>query len=178
MIPAGTIFSEQIEEIRKAFDEERITWTKPGNFHITLHFFGNTGENEIPVIQQILEETARDYAPFRFHVSGMGIFKNLNHPRVLWLGLSETGKMQQVRDDLEKRLAVRGFKTDDRPFRPHLTLGRIRKLKNGDQAEEVLEKYRDTKFLQVEAKELVYYESILTEEGPVYTALSVHRLGE
>ncbi len=175
-IHPGHTFLEQVDALKKEFSDEKISWTHPENFHITLHFFGNIPEPDVGLIKEILGETVLHVKSFHFQVRGAGIFTNLNHPRVLWLGLQETGELTELRNELENHLALQGFKSDSRAFRPHLTLGRMKKLNHRVHVKETLEKYDDLKFFEAPAGEIIFYESVLTEKGVVYHSLSHHDL--
>ncbi len=172
----GSTFIQHLRKIKKKLEPEKIRWTSPENFHITLHFFGNTGEEDIETIKHILDETSEQLSTFSFRVQGLGLFTNVNHPRVVWMGLKDTEKLIILRDLFEEQLEQHAFKKEDRPFRPHLTLGRLKKIHDRQNMQGVLEEYRDTIFQEWIVTELIYFESILTVQGAVYQALSRHSL--
>ncbi len=176
-IPGGKILRQDLGAIKNFLGEEKIKWTAPANFHITLHFFGDTVEKDIRTISRILDETVRGRLPVHFRVAGAGIFRNVNHPRVLWLGLENLEQINDLRDDFESRLVKEGLQADDKPFRPHLTLGRMKRISDRENFISVLERYRDKIFTEVTAGEVIYFESILTERGSVYKAISKHGNG-
>ena len=168
-------FLEDIERIKTWFSHERIKWSDPSNFHITLHFFGDTMNEDIPVISKILDESTAAFHRFAFRISGIGFFRNVNHPRVLWLGINGIQDMEIFREHFEHCLESHGFLREDRPFRPHLTLGRLKKLTDPS-AGDIIGKYANHDFLKAEASEVIYFESVMTQKGAVYQPLSRHRL--
>jgi 2'-5' RNA ligase len=178
-IPAGSgkDFTGRIKDIQNLFSEERIRWTDPANFHVTLHFFGATSDKDIGVISRLIDDTAKEFSSFSFLISGLGVFRNLNHPRVLWLGLENIAELTQLRETLENRLGLSGFEKDKRPFRPHLTLGRMKNFKDEGKAGTVLREYQGRDFMEVKVSDIIYFESILSEKGAVYQPISRHLLG-
>ncbi len=176
-IDAGHDFRNLYQEIRNALEGEKIRWTRPENLHITLHFFGDTPEKKIPLIKTILDATAKHNDPFHFRVTGAGVFRSPHHPRVFWLGLEETAGMAAIQEELSEKLASSGFDADARPFRPHLTLGRMKRINNRDHLIAVLDQYRKTEFMTVHVSGITFYESTLTAKGSVYEVISHHLLG-
>lgn len=143
-----------------------VKWVERENFHLTIKFLGETPENLIDDIKSILDETSYYFEPFYISLEGFGAFPSLKSPRVLWIGIEEgLGGLEKVFDFIEKRLVKKGFRKEDRPFSPHLTLGRV--------------KDRDVRILKdllfdkevVLVSSITLFESKLTPEGPIYTPI-------
>ena len=108
-----------------------IKWVRPENMHITLKFLGDIQPDQIDSIENVIRDVAGSVTPFNVWIRGAGCFPNEHHPRVLWLGIfTKTEIPGHMARDLNGRLAVLGFQTEKRKFKPHLTLGRVRTLKN------------------------------------------------
>ncbi len=96
--------------------------------HLTLKFLG-----EIPLgvgesLRPALDHAAAARPAFTVHVRGAGCFPNPHRPRVLWVGLEETqGALMALQRSIEIECAGLGLPAENRPFSPHLTLGRIRR---------------------------------------------------
>ncbi len=84
----------------------------------------------------------------------------------------QLGMMQKLAEELDIRLAKLGFPPEKRPFKPHLTLARIKYLKNKKAFYQAVEKYRNTFMQTAEINELVFYRSILKPHGPEYKFIS------
>jgi 2'-5' RNA ligase len=107
----------------------RVQWSRPESLHLTLKFLGDIDPAQVEPIQHALTETVSPLARFSVDVEGWGAFPDARAPRVLWVGL----KLQSVRDPLlelaaavERALTPLGFPTEEKPFSPHLTLGRVK----------------------------------------------------
>jgi 2'-5' RNA ligase len=100
----------------------------PAKVHLTLKFLGKVPADRIQEITAALKEACAGFSPFIMDVSGLGCFPSTNNPRVIWVGVQEeTGRLKRLQERVEESLAALGFKPESRPFRPHLTLGRVKK---------------------------------------------------
>jgi 2'-5' RNA ligase len=153
----------------------RIAWVPPGNVHLTLKFLGDIEPADIDPIAEVMSESAQRTESLTFTAKGLGVFPDLRRPRVVWLGI--TGDMQQLialQLDLDARLVALGkgrFKPEDRPFKGHLTLGRI---KGGLDSGILTKALRETGRIQsqafaVDAIHLI--QSRLTSSGSIYSPL-------
>ena len=169
----GQKMSACIGTVREALGRERITWVDPGKLHITLRFLGDTGLPQVSEVEGILERIVPGFACPELVFRGMGLFRDIRDPRVLWIGMDPGPILPKLKEALDRELAGIGFPPEDRKFRPHLTLARIKYIRNTDPLEEVLEKYSDAVFQKSRISEILYYESILKPEGPEYLPLKI-----
>ena len=106
-----------------------VRWVDPAGIHLTLKFLGKV---ETPMQSHILDAVGAGIAgfnepPFPLHLSGLGVFPNLREPRVLWAGVGgDLAALQRLQAAVDEALAGVGYARKRRPFRPHLTLGRVR----------------------------------------------------
>ncbi len=107
-------------------DDRHVKWVDPAGIHITLKFLGNIRPDQVEPITEVMR-TAAGVAPFTLSLDRPGAFPNLNRAAVVWVGLS--GNLTTL-GELQKCLAAGleplGFAPEKRPFRAHLTLGRLR----------------------------------------------------
>jgi 2'-5' RNA ligase len=166
---------EKVREILDYFKEmlagEKIRWVDPDIMHLTFAFLGDTDEKIIASVIDILKRTALKQPPFELVFRGTGLFKNLNDPRVIWLGTEINPVMQSIKVELDNDLSKLGFEKETREFRPHLTLGRIKWIKNRSALEEAIKLYIDQEVQKEMIMELIYYESVLKPDGPEYLAI-------
>ncbi len=168
---------EKLSSIRSNLHDEKIKWVDLANMHITLKFFGDTQEEKIPIINEaIVKNIENKFAGFSFLVKGLGVFKNIHNPRVLWLGIVNKDDLNALNDIIENSLYKIGFDKSDKKFSPHLTIGRIKYLKNRNKLKELLNVYNEYKFQEVKVDKLIIYESVLQKTGPVYSELYTIKL--
>jgi RNA 2',3'-cyclic 3'-phosphodiesterase len=157
--------------LRSLLASERITWTDPANIHITLAFLGETEDVLIKVVSIMLKQKCTGFGDFSFSLKGTGIFKNYRDPKVIWIGIEHSEELVKLYNEINGGLNDAGFKTEVRPFRPHITLGRIKSIKNPEAMRSALEKYKDAFIQEIQVKEVILYESILKPTGPEYRVI-------
>jgi 2'-5' RNA ligase len=103
-----------------------VRWTAPESLHLTLKFLGSADERQVDVVKEIVADAAARSASFVLSLGGVGGFPDLIRPRVWWIGVERDPALAEVRARLEADLAAVGFPEEDRPFSPHITIGRAR----------------------------------------------------
>ena len=107
--------------------DDGVSWVKPDNLHYTLRFLGDLGEDGARRAAEAANEAAGRHRGFAARLGGLGAFPNPRKARVIWLGLAEgSEELVAVARTVEEALRRKGFDRADRPFAPHLTLGRVR----------------------------------------------------
>lgn len=149
-----------------------VSWVKPERIHLTLKFLGDVPEEQIPAIRGVLQSVADTAEPFELQPAGCGAFPTLKQMRVVWVGLrGEDEPLRRLQARVEEGLEVLGFKPEDRPFRAHLTVGRV---KGGQRIRVLQEALLANQTFSTEAFDvsaLVLYKSELRPEGAQYTPL-------
>ena len=159
-----------IESIKKFQSEINIKAkpVEPKNFHFTLQFLGEVSED---ISQKIISALSTiEFSSFSVNLKGVGVFPKAKFPRVVWIGTDNEGGnlLIQLSKRVEKVLEPLGF-FSDKPFKPHLTVFRIKK-KIGDITEE-LEKQKIIDFGSQKVTEIKFKKSELTPNGPIYSDL-------
>ncbi len=156
-----------------------MRWTDPEKIHLTLKFFGNIEESRIDPIFKSIEEPIRNTLPFSLKVRGVGAFPHLKNPRVIWIGLvEEKGILTSFQKQIETQLEKVGFQPENRPFHPHLTLGRMKSSRGKEELVERMEKHREEEFGIFKVERMILFKSDLRPSGPIYTPLRELSLGE
>jgi len=102
-----------------------MRWVRPEGIHLTLKFLGEVPTAQLPDIQVGLARAAATVAPFTFRAERLGCFPDTRRPNNVWVGVHEpTGALQRLQQAIEAHIAPLGYPPENRPFRPHLTLGR------------------------------------------------------
>lgn len=162
---------QTIKDVKNKLSAEPVKWAAPNNLHITLKFLGDTLPSQVDEVGEELNQAAKLFSSFSFELEGLGFFKNKGMPRVLFAHIKEGEVLQHLAAEIDKRLENLGFQPETRPFKPHLTLARIKFLKNKKGFYEAVEKYRDTFMQNAKINEIIFYQSVLKPEGPVYREL-------
>jgi len=161
---------------------DQVRWVRPENVHLTLKFLGNVPEERITAINQAIREAIAvvGVVPFTLRVVGLGAFPNFRRPAVIWVGVEDgIERLLRLQEGIEAAMERLGFQREDRPFHPHLTLGRVnrrassgyrRKLGEALQARQVGE----IGYMRVE--EISLMRSQLHPQGAIYTQLATHPL--
>ena len=99
-------------------------WVDPGNFHLTLRFIGETGEDVAADIDEALARLR--VRRFTLQLAGTGVFGGGDKPRSLWAGVERSSELVGLRDKIEQALIRVGLAPEPRKFSPHVTLARLR----------------------------------------------------
>ncbi|HWA97125.1 MAG TPA: RNA 2',3'-cyclic phosphodiesterase [Pirellulales bacterium] len=165
---------------RLAATEAPVKWVDPRQVHLTLKFLGEIDILEVPDVCNAVAGAINNLPPFEFEARGVGAFPDLHRPRTVWLGLGHGNEaMIELYEAIDAALTKLGFRSEQRKFRPHLTLGRVR---GHDPAgihrlAEQIASQRDFFGGVSDVVEVVVFSSTLAREGPTHEPLSHAPLG-
>ena len=111
--------------LREAAPRE-VTWARAESLHLTLKFLGDAEAERAAVIGEVLGQVAGRHQMPTLRVGGVGAFPSMERARVVWLGVEPEPRLELLQHDIEAACATLGFEIEGRPFRPHVTLGRLR----------------------------------------------------
>ena len=155
-----------------------IRWTQTGGFHLTLMFLGEIDETQSGRVMTVIGEVARRHRPFALRLRGTGAFPGERNPRVLWVGISAEAGLAELQDDLEGSLEGEGFAREARPFKPHLTLGRVRgRGRPLERAMAELGAHGREDFGGMIVRKVALFESRLRPQGAEYAIIREAELG-
>lgn len=103
-----------------------VRWVRREGLHLTLKFFGEVTSDRLDPIVEMLGFAVRDMGPMTLAMSGAGVFPYPSRPRILRLDLEGPIALELLQDRIERGGEGIGFPPEGRPFRPHITLGRVR----------------------------------------------------
>ena len=164
-------FLDQYHKIQTSLQHERIKWVEEYNIHITLKFFGETEESKIPEIIYVLSDVSSNTDIFSFSLQNLGVFGSSYDPRVVWVGIKPYENLVSIMRMISSKLEPIGFKPDRQNLVPHLTLGRIKFLKDKKVFTQIIDQNRNISSEDISADHFILFESILKKEGPLYLAL-------
>jgi RNA 2',3'-cyclic 3'-phosphodiesterase len=157
-------------DLRKAGGD--VKWVRAESIHLTLKFLGNVRGEILPDLETEIAAALCDQNIFDLQIIGLGAFPSLKSPRVVWAGLrDQSNSLALAVKRLEDRLERLGFPKEQRPFSPHLTLGRFRSSKGNRDLIEALRQGMDVSGPSFTANHAVLFRSVLKPSGAEYTAL-------
>lgn len=169
------------DEIRGRLDElqrklkkvhSNVRWTQPKNMHLTLAFMGDVAITELDRITSVIDRVCRGAGAFELNAIGVGTFGKPGHPRVLWAGIEACHSLTALQQRISEALLVAEIAFDQKPFSPHLTLGRVKSIDRHTQPLlGKLEKYADMAFGSVLVSGVELMKSQLTPRGAEYAVL-------
>ena len=148
----------------------KTSWTRPGNWHLTLKFLGEVEEKQVSAIKRVLSGV--QFKAFMFQAGGAGFFPPGRSPRVLWVGVDRGGDAcAGLAGSVEKALLPLGFAREKRKFSPHLTLARVRRAAP-DPWDEIMNNLSQLSWPAFKVDSFVLQQSVLGPQGPTYTPLA------
>ncbi len=141
--------------------------------HITLRFLGDVDEERIEEIGDIVSEAVSDIPKGRLNLEGLGTFPNERNPKILWVGIDTPIPLAHIAEVLSVKFGKAGIPFDEKPFKPHITVGRIDGRCN---LSPVLGKYRTTEFTTCIPPAVYVMKSELKPTGAEHTILKVCEL--
>jgi RNA 2',3'-cyclic 3'-phosphodiesterase len=154
-----------------------IRWTALENLHLTLRFFGSVSQEEVITVFEKIDVVAKLNHSFILISENLELFPNCQHPRIAAIGLKDiSGNLQQLESDIRQASAQIGQPPENRPFRPHVTFGRI--ATPNPRISQILSVIDLPKFPAWPVNEIVLFKSELQKGGSVYTPLKRFPLGD
>lgn len=162
---------EALIESARTLPTDAFRLTAPERVHLTLKFLGEVPREDLLRVTSALERMDRGAEPFDATTSGFGAFPSTRRARILWAGIGEgTEGFRALSRAVEDLLEPEGFAREDKPFIPHLTLGRARRPVNFDPGEAGLPK------LGFSVRKIDLVQSRQGESGVTYPVLAEYRL--
>jgi 2'-5' RNA ligase len=137
------------------------------HLHLTLKFFGEVAPERLGGIEQAFRAANEGSAPLAMRLDELGAFPSARRPRVLWVGLDAPPALELLQDRLERQCETIGFAPEGTPFRPHITLGRVREGRRCA-LRSVVEAAAPMEQISFLATDLVLYESVAGKGGQRY----------
>ncbi len=156
-------------EIKKTGANVKLV--EPKNVHITLKFLGDTEEAQIDEIEEIMKKSVEETNPFIIKFRNVGVFPNKGYMKVIWIGVENGEQIGIIADKIDNQVSKLGFKREKRKFSSHLTIARVKSARNKEKILQIIEKYRNFEFADMNVESIKLKKSELTPEGPIYTAL-------
>ena len=160
-----------MKHFQKEFSAERIRWIGPSHMHITLRFIGDIPETKVNAVKAHFGETYDAFERFELRLSGLGTFNHRSALKVLWAGFEGGDILRELHLATQRMLDEIVLLPDPNAFRPHLTLARIKRLREGGRFKQEVDRFRNRDFGTCGVDEVVFYRSELRSSGAVYEIL-------
>ena len=170
---------KKIKEIQKEIENLGIDakFVETENLHFNLKFFGSKTENEISKLKKIIHKEIKKFKKFEIEVKGMGAFPSSNFLRVIWIGIGKGKKeLLEIHKNLENEFEKIGIKKENRGYKPHLTLCRLRSQDNQEKLQKKIKENENKNIGAFEVREITLIQSKLSPKGPVYVDLKKFEL--
>lgn len=171
----GTAVRQRAEAVQQelATTGADVKWVDPKSMHLTLLFLGDLDDRDLAEVCKLAAKAAAKVDEFRFSIAGLGAFPNTRRPKVLWAGINDgADEVTALFAALEAPLTAAGlYRKEDRPYTPHLTLGRVKDEADSALIAPELLKYRGWTAGMMNAEEVLIMASELRRDGPEYTVI-------
>lgn len=151
-----------------------VRWIPAEKIHLTLKFLGEVSAEKIPALADLLKEEAARCPGFDLAIAGLGAFPNPRRPRVVWVGCEGGPALAALQKAVDQGTQRLGFPAEDRPFSPHLTLGRVSdhaRLEELVPLQRVLTELKIGELGRAWVERIHLFRSDLRPGGPIYTSL-------
>jgi 2'-5' RNA ligase len=150
----------------------RVKWVRPQSIHLTLKFLGNINAARTDAVFNAMLQAASGCGALDLIPVGIGVFPHARRPRVIWVGIDgQLDRLKRLQNSLDSHLADLGFPAESRPFKGHLTLGRVKGKIPAGRMREALEKHEKVEAEGFEANHMILFKSELQPTGAVYTQI-------
>jgi len=174
---ARTAVARCQSKLARQDNDSRVRWTPSQNVHLTIRFLGEVPEAEVVSVSQAVESSTNAVPPFSMRIDNVGCFPTRGKVRIVWVGIEEnSGAMARLAAKTESEIVAAGFPPESRPYRPHVTIGRVKDDRSGGDLRRVI---GSCAFDGVEqtVDRVVVMASQLSPGGPTYLVVSTHPLG-
>lgn len=158
--------------------QDKVRWVARGNRHVTLNFLGEVADANLSDVCGVVADVGGGVEPFDFVVSGLKCVPRGGPVRMIWACVQDpTGRLVELQESLSLALEGLGFRGERRGYAPHVTLARIKYVKDVGALRRATDDWAAADFGVQHAQQVVTYTSELTSDGPVYTPAAHAVLG-
>lgn len=155
------------KELSKYF---RAKWVAKKNIHLTLKFIGEIDKDKLEKLKKELAKIK--LKKFNVVLDEFGVFPDENLIRVIWIGL-KSDEIFNLQKKIDEDL-LESFSSDQK-FTSHITLGRVKAVKDKEKFKEFLSKLKIDK-IKFSVDSFKLYRSELSKDGPKYYLLEEYKL--
>ena len=179
-IELGDALQDLLDETTAPLRAEapELAWVRRDHRHLTLKFLGDVDEASAPKLIEAADVAATRHRPLEMSVRDVGAFPNFRRARVVWIGVEQEPRLELLHHDLELACEQEGFEVEGRPFRPHITLARVRAPLPVERARALARVARTVRMkATVSVERITLFESTLAPTGARYRRIHAAPLG-
>jgi len=155
-----------------------LAWVDREKRHLTLKFLGDVADDALPRLADAADRAAERHGPLEMSIHEIGAFPNFRRARVVWIGVEQERRLELLHHDLELACELAGFEVEGRPFRPHITLARVRSPLSVERMKTFARMARSVRArATVLVERIILFESILAPSGARYRCVQSATLG-
>ncbi len=161
-----------ISRIQSKLDQDaaKMKLVSRENIHFTIKFFGDTSLATLEQIEDNLEDTS--FEGFTIRLEGVGVFPNLRHPKIIWIGVTKNSKrLQRLKKKIDDSIRKLGYRPEHREYTPHATIARVRHIRNKRDIVSSIDSLSDVTIGEMVVGSVRMKKSTLTSSGPIYDTL-------
>ena len=147
---------------------QAVRWVPTENIHLTIKFLGDVSPKNMDLLKNMLKAEVSRQHSFSLTIGGMGAFPTAKRPRVIWVGITAPPQFISLVHLVEAECNKLGYANEERPFSPHLTLGRVSQVR---QVAEALAGLTVGQLGTAEVREVILFKSELRPSGVEYAPL-------
>lgn len=166
---AQDAMSTVLTTLKQSIPSEAVRWTEINNLHITLQFLPRIQPNQVAELVKSLSGELQNTPAFLLDWGNITLFPNLSHPRIIALEVEPSSSLEQLATTIKHKISALGYPVETRPFRGHLTLGRLR---NTVVKQAILKQIKVSLIPSTTVSELYLFESKSNKEGSNYLSLA------
>lgn len=102
-----------------------VRWIPPEKWHLTVRFIGEQPLERVAAIRTAIDAATARHADAPLAIGGVGAFPNFRRARIVWIGIAPDPRLEMLHHDIESACVALGMEHEGRPFRPHVTIGRV-----------------------------------------------------
>ena len=149
-----------------------VSWLDEPRLHLTLKFLGEQPSERLDAIATAVSGVADRHRSLVMTLGGIGAFPNFRRARIVWMGVDQDPRLELLHHDVEVAYETLGFELEGRPFRPHLTLARLKHQLPEERLRNLSRAARHIDFqAECDVQSIDLMQSELLPAGPVYQRL-------
>jgi RNA 2',3'-cyclic 3'-phosphodiesterase len=147
-----------------------VKWESQDKFHITLVFLGTVDPARLELLSAALASSVQQIPSLKISYELLGAFPSIHNPRIVWIGLRSNQMVLDLQTIVGQTCTEFGFPKEDRPFYPHITLGRVKEIRNFVRLTDAI-KTITFEPIETHCSEILLMKSDLRPSGSIYTIL-------
>ena len=163
-----------IASLKNTLPKPLIRWVAPQNVHLTLKFLGDVTPANLERLAETLKVETASHEKFSISIGGLGAFPTERQARVIWIGLDAPPALAALQRGVDASAAQMGYPKEERPFSPHLTIGRVAQIVSASDLQHIRSALESTKvgiLGTVPVQAIHFFKSDIQPGGSVYTHL-------